>query len=100
MTTGSNTACAWRRCVSRQIPTSTENLILSKKLSLHKNNSADELERWLDWAAMTGRSAPPAVGQLGIEPPTYPSVVGCITVRPLLDLTVSVLAAARSQVYH
>ena len=37
---------------------------------------------------MTGRAALPAVGRPGFEPPTYTSVDGCITIRPLLVLTV------------
>ena len=48
-------------------------------------------ERGSDWAAITGRPAVPAVGRPGLELPTITSAVGCITVRPLLDLTVSVL---------
>ena len=51
-------------------------------------------ERGSDWAAMTGRPAPPAVRRPGTEPLTYTSAVGCIIVRLLLDLTVSVLPTA------
>ena len=45
---------------------------------------------------MTGRPALPAVGRPGIEPPAYTIAVGCITVRPLLDLTASMLPTAKS----
>ena len=51
-------------------------------------------ERGSDWAEMTGRPALPVVGRPGFEPPTYKSAIGCIAVRPFLDLTVSVLPTA------
>ena len=49
-----------------------------------------------DWAS---RPAPPAVSRPGIEAPTYRSVVGCITIQPLLVLTVAALPAC-SRVCH
>ena len=51
-------------------------------------------ERGSKWAEMTGWPASLAVGRPGIKPPTYTSAVGCITVRTLLDLTVSVVPTA------
>ena len=51
-------------------------------------------ERGTNWAAMTGRPAPAAVGGLGFEPSTCTAVVVYITVRPCLGLTVSVLPTA------
>ena len=51
-------------------------------------------ERGSDLAGMASRPAPLAVGGPGIEPPTYTSAVGCITIQLLLDLIISVLATA------
>ena len=43
---------------------------------------------------LTSWPAPTAVGRPGIEPPTYNTAVGCITIRPLLVLTIIVLPTA------
>ena len=43
---------------------------------------------------------PSAVGWPGFEPQTYKSVVGCITIRPLLILAGTALPTACSRVCH
>ena len=48
----------------------------------------------------TTPAPPPPVGSAGFESPAYKSVVGCITIRPLLVLTGTALPTACCRVCH